>query len=122
MLFHFRHGPGSLKLISGMRYEGNWYLDKPHGRGMLIYPDGSILRGHFAGGLNEGGFVYHSSDGYIELQDYKGGCLLTSRPFRKAPENTGKHFRRIVPKTLFTKIGHFKKLISRPRSQSFHSF
>ena len=74
-----RHGAGSLKLVSGMHYNGEWYLDKPHGNGILRYPDGSVLRGHFAGGSQEGCFIYYSSEGCIELRDYQSGNLLSSK-------------------------------------------
>ena len=74
-----RHGTGSLKLVSGMHYNGEWYLDKPHGNGILRYPDGSVLRGHFAGGSQEGCFVYYSSESCIELRDYQNGNLLSSK-------------------------------------------
>lgn len=62
-----------------MHYNGEWYLDKPHGNGILRYPDGSVLKGHFAGGAQEGCFVYYSSEGCIELRDYQSGNLLSSK-------------------------------------------
>lgn len=84
-----RHGFGRLEFASGMRYNGEWYLDRPQGRGMLIYPDGSILKGHFAGGLSEGSFTYYSSNGYVDLLDFRGGCLIKSRSMQKVDHYSG---------------------------------
>ena len=81
-----------------MQYSGEWYLDKPHGKGMLIYPDGSILKGHFAGGLSEGCFTYYSVDGHVELQDFKGGCLIKTRLLHKAGDGRGMLFIGILPR------------------------
>ena len=75
-----------------MRYNGEWYLDRPQGKGMLIYPDGSILKGYFAGGLSEGAFTYYSREGYIDLVDFKGGSLVRSRPLQKMDYRNGMIF------------------------------
>jgi len=78
-----RHGFGCLELASGLRYNGEWYLDRPQGKGMLIYPDGSILKGYFAGGLCEGSFTHYSSSGHVDLLDFRRGCLVKSEPLRQ---------------------------------------
>ena len=88
-----RHGFGCLELASGIRYNGEWYLDRPQGKGMLIYPDGSILKGYFAGGQHEGSFTHYSSSGHVELLDFRRGCLVKSRPLRQMNCCDGKKLR-----------------------------
>ena len=74
--------------MSGLQYRGYWYVDKPHGFGYLIYPDGSVLKGHFAGGLQQGGFEYLSADGNVELRDYHSGNLIASRRIQEENSKT----------------------------------
>ena len=91
LCFFPRHGFGCLELASGLRYNGEWYLDRPQGKGMLIYPDGSILKGYFAGGLCEGSFTHYSSSGHVDLLDFRRGCLVKSEPLRQMNYCEGKN-------------------------------
>ncbi|MFT7531504.1 MAG: hypothetical protein ACI9FD_002522, partial [Gammaproteobacteria bacterium] len=41
----YRHGVGTMKYLSGVVYEGRWYVSARRGYGKLSYPGGSVFEG-----------------------------------------------------------------------------
>jgi len=64
-----RHGMGKLLITIGTRkgetYEGEWFLDKEHGRGKFIYASGNTYEGEFRNGTLHGMGKYLWTDGNI---------------------------------------------------------
>ncbi len=57
------HGKGRLLFPNGTKYEGGWAEGKPDGRGIVIYQSGGAYKGNFKAGKKDGFGIYRSPDG-----------------------------------------------------------
>ena len=58
------------------KYKGDVVIGKPHGVGILVYPDGNKYVGEFMNGLFHGQGIYTiASNGYSYIGEYRIGSL-----------------------------------------------
>eukprot|EP00741_Cyanophora_paradoxa_P020551 tig00000227_g19838.t1 len=69
-----RHGRGTL--IDGDRtYEGDWVMDKMHGKGMFRYSSGAVYEGDWADNQYEGRGKYTWNDGSYYEGEWKANKM-----------------------------------------------
>ncbi|XP_017557690.1 alsin isoform X3 [Pygocentrus nattereri] len=59
--------------LKGATYEGRWVVGKPHGRGVLKWPDGRMYTGTFKNGLEDGYGDYIVPNKTLNKNDYYQG-------------------------------------------------
>lgn len=64
---------GTINRGNGITYRGMLKDDIPHGKGTEMFPDGSNLKGEWIDGKRHGSFVYTSTKGVRENQEFKDG-------------------------------------------------
>ena len=78
-----REGPGTMQWPNGNRYEGDFVDGARAGLGTYHWRDGTVYRGEFAGDRMHGYGVKQLPDGDRELQQWREGELIDSRPLRE---------------------------------------
>jgi len=65
-------------MLANDSYAGEWYADKPHGRGRYTYAaSGDVYDGEFHHGQYHGSGTYYSSrDGHAKEGEWREGLLL----------------------------------------------
>ena len=57
------------------KYEGTWYMDKKHGRGVAHFPDGSSYEGDFKNDKFEGIGKFIWKTGHVYIGSWQGGKM-----------------------------------------------
>ena len=57
------------------KYEGTWYMDKKHGRGVAHFPDGSSYEGDFKDDKFEGVGKFIWKNGHVYIGNWKDGKM-----------------------------------------------
>ncbi len=57
----------------GRRYEGEYYLDKKHGKGVYRWADGRVYDGMWKNGKQDGEGKYTQKDGTVRVGIWKNG-------------------------------------------------
>ncbi len=70
------HGKGRLLFPNGTKYEGGWAEGKPDGQGIVIYPSGGAYKGNFKAGKKDGFGIYRSPDGKITSGLWEKGNFI----------------------------------------------
>lgn len=60
-----KEGTGTHSRLNGETYIGEFKNDEFHGKGKLIFPDGSFYEGDWANGVKEGEGLIHLANGKI---------------------------------------------------------
>jgi len=79
------HGTGTLRIIDGTEYSGNWAMGRPVGQVVVRYTDGTVYEGELVGLVRNGfgkltwpnGFIYEGN--WLNAQRHGQGKMSTPR-------------------------------------------
>lgn len=66
---------GKFCWTNGQEYDGEWYNELPHGKGVIIYNNGDKYEGQFKAGQKHGKGTYYFADGKIKIGIWKDNAL-----------------------------------------------
>jgi len=78
-----RSGYGSLIMVNGDKYEGEWANDVKHGHGVEVWATGARYEGEWKDGKKDGEGILTGRGGIKSKQVWENGKLISQEPIRK---------------------------------------